>query len=102
MFSPGRAGERLHDRGSFEPEVEEARPGNLSVLAPLADVQFRHDVGGQLAWIQLALPGECHERVGLVIAEFRIRARAHQDGAHGGIGQDRGDGGLQTLFEEVV
>ena len=102
MLTPRGTRERLFNGRSLEPEVEKTRARDLDFLAPLAHVQLRDHVGGKLARVHLALLGQRHERVGLVIAELRIGAGAHENRGQVCVGQERGDGGLQTLFEKVM
>src|SRR6266567_1828490 len=49
------------------------RAGDLDLVAPRAHVESGHDVAGQLARVEPALPGQRHQSVSLVIAKFRIR-----------------------------
>ena len=91
--------EHLCQRGGLEAEIEEPRAGQLDRLAPFRHVEFREHVRAELARIQLALLRHGHQRARLVIAKLRIRARADENAAELGVGQNRGDGLLQAGFE---
>ena len=97
-----QAAQRLGDGRDFEPEIQKARPGDFHRLAPLAHVQTGGHIRGQLARIELARLGQSHERIGLIIAETRLRAGAHQHPAGVGVRQDGGHRLLQSLFEQFV
>ena len=50
----------LGDGVGLETEIEEASAGDFNFLAPLADVEPRHDIGGELARVHLAHLGDGH------------------------------------------
>ena len=50
------------------------------------------------AGIAFAFFSQAHERIALVITEFGIGGRADLDSGEIGVGQNGGDGGLDTLF----
>ena len=85
--SPRSGGnECLADGRWLEAEIEKAGAGDLDLFAPLGDVEFGDDVGGQLARVHLALLGQRHQRVGLVIAELGVvagRTRTREMSASG-------------------
>jgi len=102
MFAAHRRFERLREGRGLQPEIEEARPGNLHLFTPLAHVEIRDHLGRELARVHLPLLGQRHQRVGLVIAELRIRAWPDEDRGGGRLGQHRGHGLPQTLFKKKV
>src|ERR1019366_7583259 len=79
VFSARGRLQGLGERCRFEPEVKEACAGNLHALAHIADLKLGDYVCRQLAWVQFPGLGERHQRVGLVIAELRVRTGADQD-----------------------
>ena len=95
MFTARRGFERLREGGIFEMEIQEAGAGNFHRLANFSNVQFCQHVGGQLARIHFARLGQRHERVGLVIAKFRVGTGTDQNGGDIGVRQDGADGGLE-------
>ena len=94
MFAARRRFERLRKDGIFQPEIQEARAGDFHFFTDVGNVELGHRVGGELARIQLPRFGERHERVGLVVAKFRI-ARTDENGGDIGVRQNFADGGLQ-------
>jgi hypothetical protein len=55
-----------------------------------------------LARVHLPGFGERHEGVRLVVAEFRVRARADEDGGNVSVRQGSAYRPLEALFEEFV
>src|SRR5256885_9686808 len=53
MFGGDGGLQRLRQRRSLEAKIDETRAGQLHRLAPLADVQLRQGIGGELARVQL-------------------------------------------------
>ena len=102
MFAAGGGLQGGGERGGLEAEIEEARAGDFDFLANVGDIEFGDDIGGELARVHLALFGEGHERVGLVIAEFGVGTGADEHGGGAGVGQNGGDGGLQAGFDGFV
>jgi hypothetical protein len=102
MFAAGGGLECAGERGAFQPEIQEAGAGNFDFLAQTADVEFGKHIGRQLARIQFARLGERHQRVALVIAEFRVWTRLDKNAAGGCIGQDGTNGRLQAEFDLLV
>src|SRR5437016_11948519 len=79
MLTPGRGLKRRRHCRGLEMKIEETRPRDFNLVAPLPDVQLAQHVGGELPRIQLSLLGQGHERSRLVIAEPGIRTRTHLD-----------------------
>ena len=102
MFSARRGFERLGEHRMLEPEIQEARAGNFRLLAPIANIQPGDHIGGKLARIHFARPGERHERIALIIAEFGIGTRADQNNGGVGVRQYRADGRLELQFDLFV
>ena len=102
MFAARGSLERAGQRGIFQPEIQEARAGDFHLLANFGDIEFGQHVGGELARIHFPRLGQRHERVALVIAELRVRARTDQNRGDVGVRQDRADGGLQLQFDLFV
>ncbi len=102
VFAAKRANECFADGGWFEGEIEKAGAGDLDFVAPLGDVELGFDVGGQLARVHLALFGERHESVALVIAELGVRCRAHENAGDIRVRENGANGFLQFLFEKDV
>jgi hypothetical protein len=55
-----------------------------------------------LARIQFSRLGQRHQRVALVIAEFRVRTRPHEHGGDIGVGQDFPNRPLQSGLDFFV
>ena len=102
MFAARGGLQGLGQRRRFEPEIQEAGAGDLHLLATIADLKFGDHVGGQLARVQFPGLGQRHERVGLVIAELRVRARADQHRGNVSVRQDGSHRLLEALFDEFV
>jgi hypothetical protein len=75
---------RIVDRGRnlpdqplvFQPQVDEARPGDFRRLAEISQVELGDDLGGQIARLLVQLLAQGHGKVGLVIAEAGVLRRA--------------------------
>ena len=102
MFAARGGFERLREHGGFQPEIQEARAGDFHFLAPIGNVEFGQHVRGELARIHFPRLGQRHQRVGLVIAEFRVGARAHENDGNVSIRHDRAHRLLEVLFDEFV
>ena len=101
MFATRGGFERLREQSIFQSEIQETGTGDLNLFANFGNIELGQHVGSELARIQLTLFGERHERVRLIIAEFRItRADEHDGGI--GIRQNFTDGGLQGKFNLFV
>ena len=90
------------DRRTLEPEIQEARAGDLDRLAEVVHVELRERVGRELARVQLALLAQGHERVALVVAELGIGARTDADGSEGSAGQNLRDRRAEARFDLQV
>ena len=101
MFAARGGCERLLEQHRLEPEVQEAGAGDFNFFANTGNIQLRQRVGGELARVQPARLGERHERIALVVAEFRV-ARADEHGGNVRIRQNFADGGLQLRFDLLV
>ena len=100
---PARGGlQGLGQRLRFEAEVQETGAGDLHLLAAVGDIEFGDHVGGQLARVQFPGLGQRHQGVGLVIAEFGVRAGADQNGGNVSVRQDSTHRLLEALFDEFV
>ncbi len=93
-----RGVQRFAEHTGPEPEIQEPGPGDFHRLAPRGDIEAGDDIGGQLAGVEFARLGQGHDRGALVIAEFRIRTRADEDGGHIRVRQHRTGGLLQAEF----
>ena len=75
---------RIVDRGReltdeplvFQPQVDEARPGDFRRLAEIGHVEPGDDLGGQLLRLLVQLLAQGHGEVGLVIAEAGVLGAA--------------------------
>ena len=74
--------------GRIKAEIQEASPGDLDRLAPAGQIELGDHCGGQVARIHLPRLGQRDQGVGLVIAEFRVRAGADQNGCGVRLRQD--------------
>jgi len=83
-------------------EIQEAGAGDFDFLTERGHVEFRHDIGGELAGIQCSSFSDGNQGIALVIAKFRIRARADEHGADVGVREDGADGGLEGGFDLFV
>ena len=102
MFAARGGFQRLRQDGIFQPEIQEAGTGDLHLFANIRNIEFRNNIGGKLARIQFPRFGQRHQRVGLVVAKFGIRARTDQNGGDIGVRQDGADGGLQFRLNLFV
>jgi hypothetical protein len=102
MFAVRRGLKRLDHYGRFQPEIEEARSGDFHLLTQIIDVEFRQHIGGKLARIYFSRLGERHERVALVIAEFRVGTGPNQNNGRVSIRYDCTDSGLELQFNLFV
>ena len=87
--------QRLRQRGRFEPEIQEAGPGDLHFLANLRNFEFGEHVRSELTRIQFARLGQRHHSVALVIAKLRVGTRTDQNGGDISVWQLGADGGLE-------
>src|SRR4051812_40904017 len=71
------ARESSADRFALKAEIEESGAGDFDGFTPLLDIELSDDLLGELTRIAFAFLRQRHEGVALVIAEFRVRARAH-------------------------
>ena len=102
MF-PARGGfKRLREHFGLESKIQKARTGYFNIFAKFGNVQFHQHIRRYLSRIQFPRFGERHERVALVIAEFRIRTGANQNSRKISVRQNVADGGLQTKFNLFV
>ena len=101
MFAARGGFERLRENGIFQPEIQEARAGDFHLFADVGNIELGQDFRRELARIHFARFGERHQRVGLVVAKFRI-ARADQNGGDIGVRQNPADGSLQFQFDLFV
>ena len=99
MFAAGGGQESTGEHGAFKPEIQEAGAGNFHILAHIADVELGKHAGGKLAGIHFSRLGQRHQRVALIIAEFRIGARTDENSGGSGIRQDRADSLLQFQLD---
>ena len=102
MFTARGGFQCLRQDGNFQPEIQEAGTGDLHFFAYIRNIKFRNDIRGKLARIQFPRFGQRHQCIGLVIAEFGIWTRAHQNGGNIGVRQDGEDGGLQLQLNLFV
>ena len=94
--------QRLRDGVRLDAKVEEASACNFNLLAPLADIEFGDDIGGELTRVHLPRLGDGHQRVRLVITELRIGAGTDEQRSGIGVGKDGGDGDAELVFEQRV
>ncbi len=102
MFTARRCGQRLDEHRIFQPEIQIARAGNLHLFANIRDIQLRHHICSKLARIHFAFLGEGHERIGLIVAKFRIGTRPDENRGDISIRQYALNGGLQGGFNFFV
>ncbi len=95
MFTAGGGLEGAGEHGAFQAEIQKAGASDFHLLAQITDVKFGEHVGGKPARIHFPRPGQRHERVALVVAEFRIRTRTDENSGCICIRQDGEDGLLQ-------
>jgi hypothetical protein len=94
--------EGLDERCRLEPEVKEACASNLHWVTSISDVKLGDHVSRQLPWVQFPGLGQCHEGVGLVIAEFRVRTGADQNVGNVSLRQNSAHRPLEALFDEFM
>ena len=87
------------DGGGFEAEIEKTGSGNFDFFTKICGIETCQDVRGQLTRVHFAFFGQGHERGGLIIAEFWIRAGADLKGSGIRFGPDGPDSLTQPLFQ---
>ena len=92
MFAARRRRQHCDEGRFFQPEIQEARARDFHRLAQIRHIELRQNVAGQLARIQFARFGQRHERRALVIAELRVRTRAHEHRGQVGVRPHGADG----------
>ena len=92
----------LGQRRRLESEVQETGAGNLHRLTYITDRELGDHVVGQQARVKLPGLGQRHEGIGLVVAEFRVRAWADLDCGDGCVWQYSLHRLLEALFYEFV
>ena len=83
----------------LDPQIDEARPGDLRRLAEIADVEPADDFGGHLARRPAQPLAQRHGEVRLVIAELRVLAAADQFQQIVRIVDQSGQRAAETLFQ---
>ena len=74
--------------GGLSRKFRKPAPAISTFSHTFAHVELGEHVGGELARVQLPRLGQRHQRVGLVVAELRVGARADQDGGDVRVRQD--------------
>ena len=75
--SSSRPRELLGQPGSFEPQIDEARPGDLGRLAQIGHVEPADQFGGHVAWAAAEPFAQRHRQIGLIVAKRAILCRPH-------------------------
>ena len=79
MFAARRGFERCASAEIFSRKFRKPAPAISTFSQNSRNIEFGQHVGGQLARIQLARLGQRHQRVALVIAEFRVGTRTDEN-----------------------
>ena len=102
MLALGRICQGLGENVFGNPEIQKSGPGYFDLVADVGEVEFGNDLSGQLPRIHLAGLGQSHQSVGLIIAELWIRTRLDEDGSDLRVWQDKLNGCLESLLDELM
>jgi hypothetical protein len=102
MSSTGGRVQSFFQSCGFEPEIQEARAGYVDLLTPVFQVEPGDHIASQLTRVHLSRLGQGHQGSGLVISEFWVWTRPHQDRSSVHLRQDGFDGGLKALLNLMV